>query len=216
MKIIVIGCGGLGAGIAESLSRRDMGVSVIDRDRAAFERLATSFKGDTLLGDGLDRDVLRKAGIESADALAAVTAGDEVNVVAARLARVVFHVPRVAARLYDPRKAEVYQRLGLLTICPVSWGVSRITELLGYSTLEPVKTLGTGDVDILELELPPLLVGRTANDLTVAGEIHVVAVTRRGKTFLPLLGTELQQGDLVHLAVHAASSQRLKLLLGLE
>jgi trk system potassium uptake protein len=216
MKIIVIGCGRLGAGIAESLSRHGDSVSVIDSDETAFERLSPAFGGETVTGGAVDREVLRKAGIEDADALAAVTSSDEVNVVAARLARVVFHVPRVAARLYDPRKAEIYQRLGLLTICPVSWGVSRITELLGYSTMEPVKSLGTGEVDILEIELPHLLAGRTVHDLTVHGEIHVVALTRLGKTFLPALGTELQQGDLVHLAVHASSGQRLKLLLGLE
>ena len=214
MKIIVIGCGRLGAGLAEALSRRNIEVSLVDRDAAAFERLGPSFPGNTVTGGGFDREVLLRAGIESADALAALTASDEVNIVAARLARVIFRVPRVAARLYDPRKAEVYLRLGLPVISHVTWGVSRIIELLCYSRLEAIKSLGSGEVDIVEAEVPQLLVGQTVHDLTLLGEIHVVALTRRGKTVLPTLGTEFQQGDLVHLAVVAASSERLKTMLG--
>lgn len=216
MKIIVIGCGRLGAGLAEALSRRDFTVSLVDRDEAAFERLGSSFRGETVTGDALDREVLVRAGIETADALAAVTASDEVNVVAARLARVLFHVPRVAARLYDPRKGDAYRRLGILTICQVTWGISRIIELLCYSRLEAVKSLGTGEVDVVEAEVPHLLVGRTVNELTVLGEIHVIAITRRGKTILPTLGTEFQQKDLVHIAVLASSSERLQLILGMK
>ena len=216
MKIIVIGCGRLGAELAATLSQRKFSVCVVDRDAVAFERLGPSYKGETVTGGGFDREVLLKAGIESADAVAALTSSDEVNVVAARLARVLFRVPRVVARLYEPRKAEVYLRLGLPTISHVTWGVSRIIELLCYSKLESIKSLGTGEVDIVEADLPHLLVGRTVNDLTLLGEIHVVAITRRGKTLLPTLGTEFQQGDLVHLAVLNSSSERLKLMLGLQ
>ncbi len=214
MKIIIIGCGRLGAGLAEALSQRGFGVTVVDRDPAAFERLGGSFRGETLTGNGFDREVLLKAGIERADGVAAVTASDEVNVVAARLARQVFRVPRVVARLYEPRKAEVYRRLGLMTISQITWGISRIVELLCYSKLETIKSLGSGEVDIVEAEVPRLLVGRTVNDLSVLGEIHVVAVTRKGKTFLPMLGTEFHEGDMVHLALLASSSERLKLILG--
>ncbi len=214
MKIIIIGCGRLGAGLAQTLSQRDFGVTVVDRDPAAFERLGATFRGETLAGNGLDRDVLLKAGIERADGLAAVTASDEVNVVAARLARQLFRVPRVVARLYEPRKAEVYRRLGLMTISHVTWGISRIVELLCYSKLETIKSLGSGEVDIVEAEVPRLLVGRTVNDLSVLGEIHVVAVTRKGKTFLPMLGTEFHEGDMVHLALLASSAERLKVILG--
>ncbi len=214
MKIIIIGCGKLGAGLAETLSQRGFGVMVVDRDPAAFERLGATFRGETLTGNGLDRDVLVKAGIEKSDGFAAVTANDEVNVVAARLARQLFRVPRVVARLYEPRKAEVYRRLGLMTISHVTWGISRIVELLCYSRLETIKSLGSGEVDIVEAEVPRLLVGRTVNELSVLGEIHVVAITRKGKTFLPMLGTEFHEGDMVHLALMASSSERLKLILG--
>lgn len=214
MKIIIIGCGRLGAGLAETLSQRGIGVTVVDREPAAFERLGASFRGETVTGGGFDREVLVKAGIERADGLAAVTSSDEVNVVAARLARQLFRIPRVVARLYEPRKAEVYRRLGLQTISHVTWGISRITEILCYSKLETIKSLGSGEVDIVEAEIPHLLVGRTVNDMTVPGEIHAVAITRRGSTFLPTLGTEFHEGDLVHVALLASSADRLKAILG--
>lgn len=214
MRIIIIGCGRLGAGLSESLSLRGHDVTVVDQDPAAFERLGHAFQGESVAGGGFDRDVLLRAGIERADALAAVTSSDEVNIVAARLARQVFRVPRVVARLFDPRKAEVYRRLGLATISQVTWGINRIIELLCYSRLDTIKSLGSGEVDIVEAEVPHLLVGRTVNDLTVLGEIHVVAITRRGKTFLPTLGTEFHEGDMIHLALLASSAERLKLILG--
>jgi trk system potassium uptake protein TrkA len=153
--------------------------------------------------------VLLRAGIERADGLAAVTGSDEANVVTARLARHVFQVPRVVARLYDPRKAEVYRRLGLQTINPVTWGIHRIAELLCYSRLEPIVSLGSGDADLLELEIPPLLIGRTVNEVMIPGEVHVVAISRGGKTFLPTLGTTFQEGDLLHVAALATSVDRL-------
>jgi len=214
--MIIIGCGRLGAGLAEELSRRDVAVTVVDRDGSAFELLDSSFSGKTVTGVGFDREVLLRAGIERADALAAVTASDEVNVVTARLARALFRVPRVAARLFDPGKEDVYRRLGLPTISHVTWGVSRLIELLCYSTLQTVKSLGSGEVEVVEVELPQLLVGRTVHELTLLGEIQVVAITRRGKTTLPTLGTEFRQGDLVHLAILTSSSARLKLMLGLQ
>lgn len=214
MKIIVIGCGRLGAGLAETLTLREHAVTVVDRNPHAFERLGPSFQGNTVTGNGFDREVLLMAGIERADALAAVTSSDEVNVVAARLARQIFRVPRVVARLFEPRKAEVYRRLGLATISQATWGINRIVELLCYSRFDTIKSLGSGEVDIVEVEAPHLLVGRTVNEVTVPGEIHVVALTRQGKTFLPDLGTEFHQGDLIHLALLASAADRLKQLLG--
>jgi trk system potassium uptake protein TrkA len=156
--------------------------------------------------------VLLQASIERADGLAAVTGSDEANVVLARLARQVFRVPRVIARLYDPRKADVYQRLGLQTINPVTWGIHRIAELLCYAQLGPIVSLGSGDVDLVETEIPLLLVGRTVNEVTVPGEVHITAISRGGKTFLPTLGTMFQAGDLLHVAVLAASANRLDAL----
>jgi trk system potassium uptake protein TrkA len=216
MKLIIIGCGRWGAGLAQTLGRRGHAVTVVDQDPAAFERLGPSFKGQTVLGIGFDHDVLILAGIERADGLAAVTASDEVNVVTARIARQVFRVPRVVARLYDPRKAEIYRRLGLQTISTVTWGINRVADLLCYSELDVSQSLGGGEVDLTETEVPPLLVGQTVNELTLPGELHVVAVTRDGKTFLPASGMVFQAGDRVHLVLLAASVERVKTLLALK
>jgi len=214
MKIIIIGCGRMGSGLARVMSLRGHAVTVVDRDQAAFERLGAGFKGQTVVGVGFDREVLLRAGIDRADGLAALTESDEANVVAARLASQVFHIPRVVARLYDPRKAEIYRRLGLRTIAPVRWGITRAADLLSHSQLEPVVSLGS-DVEIVEVEVPPLLVGRMVNELMAPGEIHVVAITRGGKTILPTLGTLFREGDMIHIAVLSTSADRLTELLGL-
>jgi trk system potassium uptake protein TrkA len=214
MRIIIIGCGRLGSGLAQTLGLRGHAITVVDNEPTAFERLGPGFKGQTVVGSGFDRQVLLKAGIERADGLAAVSASDEVNLVAARIASQVFRVPRVVARSYDPRKADIYRRLGVQTITPVTWGINRIAELLSFFPLSTTVSLGNGEVDIIEAEVPPLLAGRTVNEVTVPGEIQVVAISRGGKTFLPTLGTVFQAGDWLHLAVLAASTDRLKALLG--
>ncbi|MDP4109778.1 MAG: TrkA family potassium uptake protein, partial [Bacillota bacterium] len=141
MKIIVIGCGRMGAGLAQSLSSGGHAVTVIDLNPSAFEVLPPSFKGKTIVGFGFDRDVLKEAGIERVDGLAALTSSDETNAVAARLAGQVFKVPKVVARLYDRRKAELYKRLGIQTIDPTYWGINRVVDLLCYSPLDTVYSL---------------------------------------------------------------------------
>jgi trk system potassium uptake protein TrkA len=212
MRIIIIGCGRMGAGLAQTLGQRGHTVTVVDRDSATFEQLGPHFKGQTVVGVGFDREVLLQAGIERADGLAAVTASDETNLVAARLARLVFRVPRAVARLYDPRKAEIYRRLGVQTISTTAWGIHRIAELLGYSEFDSLASLGSGAVDLVEVAAPQLLVGRTVGAMTIPGEVHVVAISRAGTTFLPTLGTHFQEGDLVHLSVQATSIERLRAL----
>lgn len=216
MKILIIGCGRMGAGLARALEVRRHAVVVVDREQAAFGKLGAAFKGQAVAGSGVDREALLEAGIERADGLAAVTASDEVNVVAARVAMQVFRVPRVVARLYDPRKAEIYRRLGLQTITPVAWGINRIAELLCHSPLNAVHSLGSGEVDLVEAEVPPLLVGRTVGEVTIPGEVHAVAVSRAGRTFLPTPGTVFHKGDLVHLAALGTSADRLTAILGLK
>jgi trk/ktr system potassium uptake protein len=214
MKVIIIGCGRVGSGLAQVMGRHGHDVTVIDSDPAALDRLGPAFKGRKIVGIGFDRDVLLQAGIQRADALAAVTVSDEANVVSARLARQVFRVPRVVARVYDPGKAEIYRRFGLQTISPVSLGVDRLAEMLSFAHLDTVVSLGSSEVDIVDLEVPRLPVGRSVNEITVPGEINVVAVTRAGRTFLPTLGTVFQESDLLHLAVLVASAERLRGLIG--
>jgi len=214
MKIIIIGCGRMGAGLTQVLNLQGHTVTVVDKDPAAFARLGPQFRGETVLGVGFDRDVLLTAGIERADGLAAVTASDEANVIAARLASLVFRVPRVVARLYDPAKAEIYRRLGLQTIAPVTWGVHRIADLLSYSPLHTAVSLGNGAVDIVEIEAPALLIGRTVQDLNIPGDVQVIAITRGGQTLMPGPGTAFEAGDVLHLAVTELSAERVKEMLG--
>jgi trk system potassium uptake protein TrkA len=214
MRILIIGCGRVGAGLAKTLMGRGHSITIIDKDPLAFDKLGDKFKGQTVLGVGFDREVLLKAGIERADGVAAVTSSDEANVVASRIARDFFHVPRVVARLYDVRQAEIYRRLGIQTIAPTGWGINRIADLLLYSPLETVFGLGSGEVELVAAEVPRLMVGKTVRDLTVIGEIHIVSITRANKTFLPTLGTIFREEDLLYLAVLTTSTNRLKELLG--
>ena len=215
MKIIIFGCGKIGSKLAHDLSLGGHRVTVIDSDPAAFDRLGPGFKGEKIIGVGFDRNVLTQAGIECADGFAAVTPSDEANVTVARLARQMFRVPRVVARVYEPGKAKIYRRLGLQTISPIELGSDRLADLLSSSSLETVASIGNGEVHIVNAEVPSILVGRRVEDLTVPGEFQVTAITRNGKTFLAARDLVFAHGDLIHLAVHSASSDRLKASLGL-
>ena len=215
MKIIIMGCGRVGEQAARFLSEDGHNVTVIDQDANTLERLGGNFKGSKIKGVGFDRQVLVNAGIEHADAFAATSSSDNANIVAARIARIVFHVPIVITRLYDPRRAEIYRRLGLITISSTTWGAKRICELISHSDLDPVFSFGNGEVSLVAVELPPQLVGRRVRDLTVAGEMMVVNITRQGTALLPLLGTEFREDDLLHLAVAAQAMDRVRSMLGM-
>jgi trk system potassium uptake protein TrkA len=215
MKIIVMGCGRVGTQVCLLMEQDGHDVTVIDSDATALERLGPAFKGRRIKGIGFDRKVLVDAGIEQTDAFAATSSSDNVNIVAARIARYIFRVPRVVARLYDPRRAEIYRRLGLLTISSTSLGAERIRELLTHAEMEPVISFGGGEVNLIRLEIPPHLVGRAIKHLSIPGEIIVAGIVRQGEAFIPLTGTELKSGDTLHLAVLASAMDRLGDLLGL-
>lgn len=212
MHIIIIGFGRQGSNLAQALLLQGHSVVVVDKEANAFEHLPSGFKGKTIVGIGFDQDVLREAGIERADGFAAVTSSDEANFIAARIAKQIFRVPKVVARLYDPGQAEIYSRLGLQTIAPIAWGSHRIMDLILMSQLEINCEFGAGNVELVSLEAPLLSVGRAIESLTMPGEFQVVAVTRGGKSFLPNQGTILQNGDLIHMVVLTSSATRLDLL----
>jgi trk system potassium uptake protein TrkA len=214
MRALIMGCGRVGEQVARILDAEGHDVTVIDYNAEALARLGTTFRGHKVRGVGFDRNVLLEAGIESADAFAATSSSDNANIVAARVARNIFRVPRVIARLYDPRRAEIYQRLGLLTISSTTWGAQRIYELLTHDNLDPVMSFGNGEVKLLALELPPQLEGREVKHITVPGEVHVVAIAREGHAIMPTLGTVFRQNDQVFLSVLASAMDRLEGLLG--
>lgn len=214
MKIILIGCGRTGAGLARLLDASGHAVTVIDEDERSLRRLGTTFGGVQLTGIGFDEVILRRAGIDAADGVAAVTGDDEVNALVARIAGRLFRVPKVVARLHDPRKAHIYRRLGVQVVAPVDWGIQRAADLLTFSEVGALMSLGTGQVDLVEVGLPHLLAGRSIGELTAPGEVLPVAISRAGHTFIPTTGTTLQDGDIVQLAVLAASRGRLESMLG--
>jgi trk system potassium uptake protein len=215
MKVIIMGCGRVGVQLARLLVDEGHQVAVIDYDASALTRLGPDFKGQKITGVGFDREILIKAGIEHADAFAAASSSDNANILAARIAHNIFHVPRVVARLFDPQRAEIYRRLGMLTISSTTWGAERIRELITSAEIDPVFSFGSGEVSLVNIEVPGQLVGRMVKDLTVTGEISVVAVTRQGAAFIPTLGSQFKDGDIIHVVILASALERFKTLLGL-
>ncbi len=215
MRVIIMGCGRVGEQLARLMSEDGHDVAVIDYDATALARLGPDFKGRRIKGIGFDRDVLLRAGIEETDGFAAMSSSDNVNVVAARIARSIFHVPRVVARLFEPERAEVYRRLGLVTISSTTWGAERTRELLTHAELDAVRSFGAGEVQLLEVEVPPRLVGHSVRDLSVPGEVAVITITREGRALLPLMGTAFRSGDVIHLAVLSNAMDRVARLLDL-
>ena len=213
MKILIIGCGRVGSGLAKNLSLQGIDVSVIDNDPEAFKLLGKTFKGKTFVGMGFDQKVLIAAGIENADALAAVTTSDEINLVAARMAKTVYKVPSVAARVYEPQKAKIYRRLGIQTVSPVTLGIERLASMLAYSNLNIERRIGTGQVILVDVDVTYQLANKTIADVNIPGEIQVVALTRNGKTSMLNEATVFQVGDLLHLFVTTTAKEKISKLL---
>lgn len=213
MNVVVLGCGRVGSGVARELAARNVEVTVVDSAPDALSSLGEGFPGRTLRGSIMERHVLVEAGIERADAATTVTGSDATNAAVALAARRMFRVPTVVARLYEPRTAEIYQRLGIRTLAPVTWGIQRIADLTTATTVTPTATLGAGGVEVVEVRVPTLLDGRPVDELQVDGEIHVVAVTHHGRTTLVTPASRLTAGDLAHIAVGVAAVGRLETLL---
>src|SRR5512140_3193621 len=164
MRVLIVGCGRVGVELALSL-HKEHSVTVVDPNPRSFDRLGTNFSGRTVQGEGLDREALVRGGIESADAVAAVTASDNVNVIVARVARDVFHVKRVATRLYNPRRLPIYEKLNLQTVASSSWGAHRLEQLLIHPALQSMVSTGNGEVQVYEMAIPQEWAGRKLIDL---------------------------------------------------
>jgi trk system potassium uptake protein TrkA len=216
MKTIIMGYGRIGSQVGKLLTEQAHDVTIIDHDADADGRLGPNFKGRIIRGLGFDHNVLIQAGIEEAEAFVAASHSDNANIVAARIARNMFHVPRVVARLFDPIRAEIYQRLGLITISPNNWGAERILQVLTHTELDVRDTFGRGEVSLVYLEAPRQLVGRTINQMNVPGELLVASITRNEQAFIPISGTVFQDGDMLKLVVLSSAMNRLEEMLGLE
>ncbi len=215
MKVIVVGLGRMGTGLALNLMRKGHQVTVIDSNPEAFQNLGKDFSGNKVTGIGFDRDVLKKARIDQVDAVVSCTASDEANVVIARIAKNIYRVPRVVARLYDSTKADLYRRIGIQTISTTAWGIERATELLTYHQMDSVFEMGNGNVNVVRIEVPPLLVGHAVKEIMAIGEIYVTGVSRYNKTFIPTAGTTLEAEDILYITVVASAAHKLKSMLGL-
>jgi trk system potassium uptake protein TrkA len=201
VHIVIMGCGRVGSTIAHTLEARGHSVAVIDQDADAFRRLGTEFTGITVNGIGFDREVLTSAGIEHADAFAAVSSGDNSNIISARLARETFGVPRVVARIYDPKRAEVYERLGIPTVATVRWTADRMVRQLVPDGHQEIWRDPTSSVAIVELPLHPGWVSRPVRALEEATGARVAYVMRFGLGTLPTGSSVLQDGDQVFVLV---------------
>jgi trk system potassium uptake protein len=205
VHIVIMGCGRVGSTIAHILEDQGHSVAVIDQDAEAFRRLGPGFKGSKITGIGFDRDVLAEAGIEHADAFAAVSSGDNSNVIAARVARESFSVERVVARIYDPRRAEVYQRLGIPTVATVRWTADQMLRRLLPQGSVPEHTDPSGRVVVAEVPVHTSWIGRPLTQVEDVAGARVAYLTRLGEGVVPEKDMVYQDGDLVHLVTTAAS-----------
>ena len=211
--IIIVGAGRVGIELAQSVAQQGYPVAIVDSNPKAFDRLGMNFRGRMVQGDALDQDALRRAGIESAHGLAAVTSSDAANIVTARVARDIFHVEHVVARVYDPTRGPIYEKLGLQTIASSSWGAKRIEQLLLHPGLQSVVTAGNGEVEIFEISVPEEWNGRRLGDLLPVGEALPVALSRGGRAMLPQADTQLQTQDFLHVSATTSGAATLRQLL---
>jgi trk system potassium uptake protein TrkA len=209
VHIVIMGCGRVGSTIAHILEDQGHSVAIIDQDAEAFRRLRSGFKGSKITGIGFDRDVLVEAGIERADAFAAVSSGDNSNVIAARVARESFNVHNVVARIYDPRRAEVYQRLGIPTVATVRWTADQMLRRLLPEGSEPLWRDPTGAVVLAEVAISDAWLGEKVQTLEESARARVAFISRLGEALLPGPGTVLQEGDVLHVIAKEGDIERI-------
>jgi trk system potassium uptake protein len=201
VHVVVVGCGRVGSGLAVGLAHQGHSVAVLDKAPRAFRRLPGGWPGTTVVGSGFDRDDLDKAGAGTADALAAVTSGDNSNILTARIARENYGIANVVARIYDPKRAEIYQRLGIPTVATVTWTIDQVLRRLLPDTITGEWTDATGQLVLVEHLLPEAWAGKRLYDLGLEGRANLVAVTRAGVPRLDLAAMVGQEGDVLHVAV---------------
>ena len=213
MYVIVVGCGRVGSDLAGRLSRRGHDVTVIDYVGSSFKHLDPAYRGRTIEAEPLADGVLRKADIEHADALAAVTNSDAVNAVVAHVARTVFKVPNVVTRNYDPRWRALHEALGLQSVSTTAWGSQRIEEMLETPSLRSVFSAGNGEVEVYELVVPDRWAGRTVGALVQGVPCSLVSLSQAGSASLPATDMVLAGGDILHVAAafDGAASLRARL-----
>ncbi|WP_263430630.1 TrkA family potassium uptake protein [Nocardioides sp. TRM66260-LWL] len=202
-----MGCGRVGSTLARSLEDRDHTVSIIDSDPDAFRRLGPGFNGDKVAGMGFDQEVLEKAGIRRADAFAAVSSGDNSNIIAARVARETFGIQQVVARIYDPGRAEVYQRLGITTVATVKWTADQVLRRLLPAGAEPDFRDPSGTIRVDQVPVPQAWIGHRTVAFQEQSRSRIAWIDRLGEGMLPSRESVLQEGDYLHLVIREADAE---------
>jgi trk system potassium uptake protein TrkA len=213
VRVIIVGCGRVGSHLANTLSAERHDVVVIDKSPTSFARLSREYTGRMLTGVGFDREILQKADIEGANALAATTDSDNVNIVVAVTAKETFKVPHVVARIYNPQAAEIYRREGIPTVTPTLWAANSMKTMIANPTLNAVAALGSGEVESVIIEIPKALAGRTVKDFSLPGEMSVGALIRRGQAMIPSVETRLELGDQLHITALVSVLPKLEKLI---
>ena len=213
MKLVIVGCGRVGSGLANSLSSEGHDIVVIDKSNRAFRRLDDGFPGQRIVGSGFDKDALTTAGASQADALAAVTSGDNSNILCARIARENYGIANVVARIYDPRRAEIYQRLGIPTVATVTWTIDQVRRWLLPDEDKASWIDATGTLQVIERPLPAIWAGRPLAGLTVPGRFTLISVTRGGSARLDCNELVGQDSDMLQFAVSTSAADELAELL---
>lgn len=214
---VIMGCGRVGSSLALTLERGGHSVAVVDQDEQAFRRLGRHFGGQRVTGVGFDRDALTKARIQDAYAFAAVSSGDNSNIIAARVARETFGVEHVVARIYDPGHAEIYQRLGIPTVAAVRWSTDQVLRrILPDADLAGEFRDASGRIVMAEVRVSAGWIGRPLTELEAAAGIRVAFVTRMGEGIVPRPETLYQQGDLVHAVLAVSGQEQAERLLGTD
>ncbi len=196
-----MGCGRVGSTLARSLEDRNHTVSIIDSDADAFRRLGPSFNGDKVTGFGFDQEVLEKAGICRADAFAAVSSGDNSNIIAARVARETFGIQQVVARIYDQGRAEVYQRLGITTVATVKWTADQVLRRILPAGAEPDFRDPSGTIRVDHIQVPERWVGERTIHFQDQSRSRIAWIDRLGEGMIPTRETVVQEGDMLHLVM---------------
>ena len=201
VHVVIMGCGRVGSTLARSLEDRNHTVAVIDSEPDAFRRLGPSFNGDKVTGYGFDQQVLEKAGIRRCDAFAAVSSGDNSNIIAARVARETFGIQQVVARIYDPGRAEVYQRLGITTVATVKWTADQVLRRILPAGAEPDFRDPSGTIRVDQVPVPEVWVGHRTVDFQEQTKSRIAWIDRLGEGMLPNRDSVIQEGDLIHLVM---------------
>ncbi len=214
MYIVIVGCGRVGSELAKLLSQEGHNVVVIDKKQKSFERLGQTFNGVTLVGNGFDIELLKEAGIERSDAFCAVTNGDNTNIMAAQVAKKIFKVPKVIARIYDPERAHIYHKLGLDVIS----GTLLLAAMIRDKIIESHFTsylIESGELGVIEIKVTERFAGKAVSELNIPGEFLIAAVLKKKGVIIPGPDTKLDKNDILMAVVKTASLKKIRDFFGL-